>query len=422
MKVSFFGSAVSPRRLFLWLMALAVLAATVFASAADPASGAVPSGRAFGFGYNSDGQLGNGTTNDTKAPDRVINANDDPIANAKVVKAGCYHGLALNKSGTVLAWGENEYGQLGDGTTDDRAHAAPVPGLTDVKAISAGCYHSLAIKENGSVWAWGYNYYGELGNGKDDADYTPGDPQELEPVKVDGLSNVKNVSAGYYYSMAVKQSGTAWTWGYGGYGQIGNGDLDDSKVPERVQSLTNVRTVSAHAYSEHSLALREDGTVWAWGENEYGQLGNGKDEADYTPADAVELEPVKVNKLTNVKGISGGYDYSLAMTNAGTVFSWGDNEYNQLGDGDTDDKNVPERIEGLTNVKSISAGTYHALALRENGALFGWGYNEYGEVGNGKDLDDYTPDEPQEPTPVRVGLKKVKNISAGYYASLVSKQ
>ena len=278
---------------------------------------------------------------------------------------GYYHGLALDDDGSVWAWGYNSTGQLGDGSTYTRSAPVQVKGpggigtLTDVVAIAAGAYHSLALKSDGSVWAWGYNSYGQLGNGTTTTGYAP--------VQVIGLTDVVAIAAGYYHSLALKSDGSVWAWGYNGYGQLGNGSTYTNYTAVQVSGLTDVVAIAASYY--HSLALKSDGSVWAWGYNSYGQLGDGTTDNRYTP---VQVKgPGGTGTLGNMIAIAAGYSYSLALKSDGSAWGWGYNSDGELGDGTTDNRYTPVQVLGpggtgtLGNVVAIAAGAYHSLAVQQ---------------------------------------------------------
>jgi hypothetical protein len=261
------------------------------------------------------------------------------------VAAGAYHSLAVKTNGTVWAWGYNYSGQLGDNTTVQRKAPVQVSGLSDVTHVAAGVSHSLALKTNGTVWAWGENWECQLGDG------TRG-PNRLTPVQVSGLSGVTNVAAGAYHSLAVKTNGTVWAWGYNGYGQLGNNTTASTSTPVQVSGLSNVIAVAAG--DSHSLAVKTNGTVWAWGNNWYGQLGNNtRYDHKYTP--------IQVSGLSNVTAVAAGQCHSLAVKTDGTVWAWGFNGNGQLGDNSTVQKNAPVQVQALGAITLIAAGGSHSL-------------------------------------------------------------
>jgi len=305
------------------------------------------------------------------------------------VDAGNRHSLALMSNGTVRAWGSNKEGQLGVGaSTDNSLVPIPITGLTGVSAISAGDDHSLALMNTGTIMGWGQNLYGEVGNGDNVTHYIP--------VSVANLTNMTAISAGGFYSVALKNDGTVWAWGRNDVGQLGNGTTTNSLVPVQVSVLTNVKAISAG--QDHTLALKSDGTVWAWGRNNMGQLGDG------TTVDA--LVPVQVVSISGVSAISAGEVHSLALLNDNTVRAWGGNSFGELGDGSNNNsKPTPVQTSGLTNVKAISAGGHFSVALKNDGTVWAWGSGVDGQIGNGSLNDQVTP------VPVSV-LTDVQAISA----------
>jgi alpha-tubulin suppressor-like RCC1 family protein len=296
--------------------------------------------------------------------------------------------LALKSDGTVWAWGENDQGQLGIGNSTgpniclvglagQEAHyacstsPAQVTGLSDVIAIAAGPRHNLALKKDGTVWAWGTNVEGELGIGNDTgpdhcAYIGGGDPRpcSLTPVQVSALSNVKAIAAGVVTanSLALKQDGTVWVWGSNAFGQLGSGAgpgkcgglACDSTTPVQVKDLSNI-TALAGGWGR-GLALRNDGTVWVWG-----------------PA------VVQVSGLSNVTAIAGGQLASYALKNDGTIWAWGFNAYGDVGDGTDTDRMTPVQVKDLSRVAAIAP----KMALEKDGTVWAWGLNYCGFLGNG---------------------------------------
>jgi len=340
------------------------------------------------WGYNSNGQLGNGTNSNSLTPNKVTG-----LTNLNSIASGYYHTLALKSDKSVWGWGRNDYGQLGIGNNMDSNIPIHLLSLANVDAISAGYYHSLALKEDGSIWAWGYNYSGQLGDGSNTDSSTP--------VQVSNLSNVIAVAGCGNHSLALKDDGSVWAWGYNFFGQLGNGSNTDSNIPVQVSSLSNVIAIAGGG--EHSLALKNDGSVWAWGYNYYGQLGNGSNTDSNIP--------VQVSGLSNVIAIAGGEFHSLALKQDGTVWAWGRNDYGQLGVGNNTNKNLPVRVLNLSNVVRIAGGGYHSLALLSDGTVWAWGYNYYGELGNGTTTNKNFP--------VQVfDLTNVFSVDGGGYHSI----
>jgi alpha-tubulin suppressor-like RCC1 family protein len=304
------------------------------------------------------------------------------------VASGNTFNLALESDGTVLEWGY-----------DSGPAPSPLTGLSTVVAISAGFKHSLALKADGTVWAWGDNYYGQLGAGNN-KNPTAGVQQ------VSGLTMVTAVAAGTLHSLALRSDGTVWAWGFNNFGQLGTGNTTDSHAPVQVNGLSGIVGIAGGVY--FSLALKCDGTVWAWGYNRDGELGNGNNAQSWVPQ--------RVYNLRNVTAISSGDGFGLALESDGTVFTWGDNGYGQLGNGTMLASNLPVQVSGLTGVKSIAASSnsFHALAVKTDGSLWSWGDNHYGQLGDSTTADKSTP------TQV-AGLSSVIALSAGFFDSLAVK-
>ena len=289
--------------------------------------------------------------------------------------AGYYHSLNVRNDGTVWSWGYNEDGQLGDGTTTKRIAAVQVKNLQNVVAVSAGSRFSIALKNNGTVWAWGFNWYGQLGDGTTKTRYTP--------VKLDGLSNIISIEAGENHAIALKGDGTVWTWGDNGDGQLGDNDYYwNHYYPRKVDALDNVIKVAAGA--DHNLALKSDGTVWAWGSNRGGQLGEGTTESK-------EYTPIQVNGLIDIIDVKAGYSHSMVLKSDGTVWAWGTNGSGQLGDGTTTSSNLPVKVNELSDIIGFDTEYYSSLALKSDGTVWAWGSNSYGQLGDGTTITRLTP-------------------------------
>lgn len=348
------------------------------------------------WGDNSAGELGNNTNSSSNLPVTVSG-----LAGVVSMAGGFDHTLALASAGTVWAWGDNQFGELGNGTNVSSGIPVWVSGFTGAVAVASGGNHSLALTSDGVVWAWGANTYGELGNGTNGSTNVP--------TQVNGLSNVVAIAGGGYplggsdTSLALKSDGTVWAWGDNQYGELGVGSTQNSNVPIQVSGVTGAVAVAAGAY--HSLALMSDGTVWTWGSNQYGQLGNG------TNTDS--NVPVQVPGLTGIVAIAGGFYHSMALKSDGTVWTWGQNSDGQLGDGGNAISNVPLEIGGLTGIVSIAAGGNNSMALSSSGSAYAWGANKNGQLGNGSQTGSNVP----------VGVTDITGavaISAGAYHSLAA--
>ena len=314
-------------------------------------------GAVFGVGSNDSGQLGDGTTNSSGTPVRAAG-----MTGAKVLAAGYKHIVCVMQDGTMMSWGDNSQGQLGGSAASGQNGTGPgaMPGVGGMTSAASGYYHSIALKSDGTVLSWGLNDHGQLGDGTTANHGTP--------TRIQGLSNIVAVAAGGYHSLALRSDGTVWAWGWNQQGQVGDGTTADKLVPTQVGGLSGVTAIAGGGV--HSVALRNDGTVRAWGGNGTGQLGDGTTvsrPAPITPinvsgiqqiaaggfmtyarrgdgsivawgrggmaghaAEADTLVPKLMPFLRNVKTISSSLDHTVAMTNEGRVFAWGSNTGQQL--------------------------------------------------------------------------------------------
>jgi RHS repeat-associated protein len=281
-----------------------------------------------------------------------------------------------------------------------------VRGLSGVTAIAAGGGFGLALLSNGTVMAWGSNNHGELGNGESTGpEQCNGEACSTTPVAVSGLSGVTAIATGNYHALALLSNGTVKAWGFNADGELGDGSTTNSDVPVTVSGLSGVTAIAANGY--YSLALLSNGTVKAWGENFYGQLGNGTSGVG-TNSDV----PVAVSGLSGVTAIAAGFWHALALLSNGTVKAWGDNREGQLGNGKTTNSDVPVAVSGLSEVAGIAGGFEHSLALLGNGTVKAWGYNRYGQLGNGTYINSDVP------VAVSGLTGEARGIAAGAYSSL----
>lgn len=320
-------------------------------------------GTVWAWGDSSYGQMGDGYRRQSNIPIQSVN-----LESITKVVGGGNHSLALKSDGTVWVWGDNSYGQLGT-PTQMHVQFSPIQNsfLSSVVDIASGEYHSLALKDDGTVWSWGNNFYGQLGDGTYET--------RLSPVKIQGLNNIVSIQAGSssMHSLALDINGNVWAWGDNTYGQLGNSNVSDSNIPVKVLGLSNVKQLAAGA--SHNIALSTDGSVWSWGNNVHGQLGNG------TTIDS--FSPVKVSNLNVITDITAGAAHNVVLDNRGIAWSWGMNIRGELGDGNTyASAMIPVQVN-FGKIISINSGNSHTLAIDEQGRLWTWGYNQYGQLGNG---------------------------------------
>ena len=337
-----------------------------------------------------------------------------------MISSGGGHALALKSDGTVWAWGRGSFGQLGSGGSGSSADTStPVQVrdgsgyLSGVAAISAGENHSLALKSDGTVWAWGRNEYGQLGDGSMTNRLTP--VQVLDYDGINYLTGVRAIAVGCFYSLALKSDGTVWAWGENACGSLGDGSSGvgtEKSTPVQVLGaggsgyLTDVVAISAGI--QHAMALKSDGTVWTWGAGFYGQLGNntnGYSADKSTPVQVLGGASGSVY-LSGVAVISAGSTDSMALKSDGTVWAWGRNNSGSLGNGNSSRQSTPVQVVGLdgnghlTGIIAISAGNEHPLALEGDGTVWAWGSNQYGQLGNSSDVNIVR----NSTTPVKVDL------------------
>jgi len=335
-----------------------------------------PAGLVFGtpkaWGYNYHGQLGDGTTTQRTSPVDVVG-----LDGVVQLSAGWQFSVALKSNGTVWTWGINSYGQLGDGTTDDRSTPGQVPDLSDIVAVAAGTWHVLAVKADGTLWSWGRNSEGQLG--RDTAERPSATPGQV-PV----LGDVVTVAAGELFSAVLCADGTVWTWGENGDGQLGDGSTTDRLTPARAQDLTGIVAIAAG--TRHALAAGADGSLWAWGDNLRSQLGLGSDYRD-------KRSPCLVTSMNGVHvvDVSAGDLHSMALDGDGRIWTWGWGGHGRLGDGTTISKSTPQMLPTPTGVTAICAGYAHSMALADNGNLYAWGENSSGQLGLGHTTDRTRP-------------------------------
>ena len=399
-------------------------------------------GTVWTWGYNSDGELGNGTNNASKTPVPVSG-----LSHVIAIAGGEYHEMALKSDGTVWSWGSNSNGQLGNGTNTSSNIPVQVSGLTNVIAIACGRYFSMALKSDGTIWCWGDNSSGDLGNGTTTDSTTP--------VQVSGFTGGTSIAGGDGFALARKSDGTVWAWGDNTNGCLGNGTNTSSSTP--IQSSTPTGIISISARNDHVLAQRGDATIWAWGSNTYGQLGNGGTTNSTTPVQVPNVTGVAVISaggyhstvlkddgsvsawgydsydsafgtagpitqtdspspfygLTSVTAVASAKAHYLALQSTGTVWSWGDTTLGQTGNGTSVGAAAPVQVSGLTGISAIACGSYSNYALK-SGTVWAWGKNNYGQLGNSTTTDSATP--------VQVtGLTGITAIYAGAYFAMAIK-
>ena len=383
-------------------------------------------GNAYAWGYNYYGQLGDGTRDDKHAPVRVRTPDRSTYPDLPAdftylqVSAGAQHSLALGSDGNAYAWGYNYSGQLGDGTTTeqhapvrvktpDRKTYPDLPADFTYLQVSAGLHYSLAVGSDGNAYAWGLNDHGQLGDGTSssyrnapvrvrtpDRNTYPDLPKDFTYLQV---------SAGTYHSLALGSDGNVYAWGYNSEGQLGDGTTSDRNAPVRVKTPdrktypdlpADFTYLQVSAGGSHSLAVGSDGNVYAWGYNYYGQLGDGTTGGNrYTP---VRVKTPDRNTYPDLPAdftylqVSAGSIHSLALGSDGNAWAWGNNSNGRLGNNSYSESSVPVRVRNPASptdtskglqAAQVSGGGAHSLAVGSDGNAYAWGWNGFGQLGDG---------------------------------------
>lgn len=319
----------------------------------------------YAWGNNNSGQLGLGDVTNRSSPVQV-----GALITWSKIAGGERYSLAITTDGKLYAWGKGTNGRLGTGNTTDRNSPVQVGALTNWAQITAGAQHSLSVKTDGTLWAWGGDPFNQGPLGLDDT------TNRSSPVQVGALTNWAQVSGGEFHSVAIKTDGTLWSWGGNGQGQLGLGDTTNRSSPVQVGALTNWDKVVTG--SLHTVAIKTDGTMWTWGYNTGGALGLG----DTTNRSS----PVQVGALTTwATDFAAGSVSSFAIKTDGTFWSWGSNNSGQLGLNIDIFTNIssPTQVGALTTWSKIGPLQKAVLATTTDGKLYAWGNNQFGELGLG---------------------------------------
>jgi len=327
-------------------------------------------GTVWGWGYNGNGEIGDGTFSQRLNPVQVSSIASQWVT----LSSGGGHNLAIKADGTLWSWGFNTYGQLGDGTTINRNVPIQVGTGTNWVSVSTGAWFSFGIRSDGTLWSWGYNFRGNLGDGTTIA--------RSNPTQVGIGNNWVAVSAGGEHTLAIRSDGTLWACGYNLFGQLGDGTTTQRN--SFIQIGLNNDWVNISAGGAHSFGIRANGTLWAWGGNDVGQLGDGTLTFRYSP--------VQVGIANNWINVSTGRGSHTAATRSnGTLWCWGRNNFGQVGDGSTTDRNTPIQIGSNTDWINVSAENNQTMGFRSNGGLWTWGRNANGQLGDGTLLNKVSP-------------------------------
>lgn len=354
-------------------------------------------GTLWAWGNNAFGQLGDGTQADRDLPIQI-----GADATWRQVAVGGLHTVGIKTDGTLWTWGDNSMGQLGVGSQTEWSATpteVPKPSASDPwVGVAAGAFHTVAITRNGNLWAWGANGNGQLGSIPSPA-LAPPYPPEFLPVLINNPADPVawiNVTAGGDHTLAIKREFpapgiaifTLWGWGDNFFGQVGDGSFTDRTEPTRITMDVSTATLtpdwqSLFAGGFHNLGLKGTGELWGWGDNFFGQVGA------VAPAgqDTVGA-PMRVDSATTWRSLSGGTAHSAGVKSNGTLWTWGSNEFGQLGDSDRTVDSAPHLLEPTAQVgleilwSTVSAGYGHTIASKTDGTLWAWGRNDAGQLGD----------------------------------------
>lgn len=335
-------------------------------------------GNLYAWGSNIQGQLGDSSTTNRNAPVQV-NAGTGTTT-WKMVAVGDQFAVGIRSGtsttatgGTLWAWGYNQNGQLGDGTQTNRSVPVQIGKDTDWAFVSAGKGHVLALKTSGLLYSWGRNDNGQMGDGTVIG--------KLVPTKI-GTATWLTVSAGATHSIGLQKDGTLWTWGGNDSGQLGNASSGSNVLaPTQIGTATYA---SVSAGTSHSMAIAAGGTLWGWGSNSYGQVGNNSGSSSTLTA------PTQITTDTNWSVVAAGGSHTMAVRTDGTLWGWGSNAEGQLGDGNGDAL-APVQIGTGANWVTVSSGTAHSFGMKADNTLWGWGRNTEGQLGIGSNTQSALP-------------------------------
>jgi len=340
---------------------------------------ALSDGTVWCWGANRDGQLGDGTTNSSSSPVKVVGL----PARAVSLAAGLHHTVALLENGTVWCWGRNTNGQLGNNSKTSSYRPVQVSNIATAMAIAAGDDHTVALLSDGSVWCWGSNKHGELGNG--------GGGDSNRPARVGSFTNAIRISARFHQTYVIlsdnKVDGALWGWGDNAGGQIGVG-TKGGNCPAPVQAFQEKlnHVIAVAAGDHHTCAVLSSGEVWGWGANFFGQLGNN----DSKTAQVITA-PVQTAGIKTATAVSAGDLHTCAILQDGSLWCWGFNSSGQVG-GKSGPKSIaPTKVVLSKSAKMVVGGGLHTITLLEDGTVQCWGENGAGQLGNGTKVNSSTP-------------------------------
>jgi alpha-tubulin suppressor-like RCC1 family protein len=339
--------------------------------------GVTTSGAAYCWGDNYSGQLGEET-----ASPAWYRASPAPVAGRDLkfttLSTGVWHTCGVTASGAAYCWGDNFFGQLGDGTNVARATPVPVAGALRFAAVSAGSFHTCGVTTSGAAYCWGDNRNAQLGDGTTD--------RRATPVPIAGGLAFTTISAGHGHTCGVIPRGVAVCWGDDSSGQLGDGTATADHglyrpYPARVVGVRGFASVSAG--NVHTCGVTTRGAAYCWGYNVWGQLGDG--------TTAQRASPVRVTGRLRFAVVDAGSYFSCGVTTGGAAYCWGENRDGELGDGTTTSRSSPVAVAGGLRFAAVRAGWYHVCGMKTDSGAYCWGYNAHGQLGEGTTIAGLTP-------------------------------
>jgi len=335
----------------------------------------------WGWGHQGEGRLGHGTVtapgSTSPSPTRSGGPNQ---WNFVFVSASDVHTMGIRDDGSLWGWGLNLNGRIGFAGTLTGTSFGPMRVGTDNDwaHVSAGVSHTMAIRNDGSLWGWGNAQFGRLGNGSQAA------VNQVQPVRIGNHNDWVYVSAGNFHTMGIREDGSLWAWGAPANGRLGHGSAYGGNVITPVRIGTDY-WAHVSAGSTHTVAIRKDGSLWAWGENANGRLGNDSTTGNTTA-------PERIGEAYDWVFVSAGQAHTMGIREGGSLWAWGNNGGGRLGTGSTTGNiTIPTRIGDDNDWAFVSTGNFHTVAIREDGSLFTFGSNVWGELGNGTTTSSSIP-------------------------------
>jgi len=336
---------------------------TMFISSGSEYNILIKNGQAWGWGYNTQGQIGDNTVTSRRTPVSILGT----IKTFCKIGTGVATSIVIDKNGQIWGWGFNYYGNIGDNTTTQRNTPVSILGAKKTFCSIDSSQHTIGIDKNGLVWGWGYNGYGQLGNNSV--------TNKITPVSILGVKKTFcSITTGQNHTMGIDNTGLVWGWGWNGYGQLGDNSKISKRTPVSILGAKKTFCSVVSGYG-HSLGIDNTGLVWGWGYNGKGQLGDNSTVSKCTPVSILGAK-----KTFCV--ITSGDVHTIGIDKNGQVWCWGSNVNGQLGDNTIVQRNTPVSILGSKKTFCKISGQQHTLAIDKNGQLWSWGNNNKGELGD----------------------------------------